>query len=90
MVYQYGYEHGYEKRKDHRAESQTEGKIQYFTLAILVAWNTLDTRGSTASHHHIEILKSCKSYHLTLFANYGILVAYKGTQLIAFFHQGPQ
>ena len=27
------YEYGYEKRKDHRTESQTEGKTQYFTLA---------------------------------------------------------
>ena len=26
------YEYGYEKRKDHRTESQTEGKIQCFTL----------------------------------------------------------
>ena len=25
------YEYGYEKRKDHRTESQMEGKIQYFT-----------------------------------------------------------
>ena len=29
------YEYGYEKRKNHRTESQTEGKIQYFTLATL-------------------------------------------------------
>ena len=35
MVYEYRYEHGYEKRKDHRAELQTEGKIQYFTLASI-------------------------------------------------------
>ena len=30
-------EYGYEKRKDHRTESQTEGMIQYLTLATLVA-----------------------------------------------------
>ena len=34
MVYEYGYEYGYDK-KDHRTESQTEGKIHYFTLATL-------------------------------------------------------
>ena len=35
MVYEYVYECGFEKRKDQRTESQTEGKIQYFTLATL-------------------------------------------------------
>ena len=35
MVCEYDYEHGYEKRKDQRTESQTEGKIQYFTLASI-------------------------------------------------------
>ena len=67
MVYEYRYEHGYEKRKDQRTESQTEGKIQYFTLASISSSNTLATRGSTASRPHIEILKSCNSYHSTLF-----------------------
>ena len=61
MVYEYRYEHGYEKRKDQRTESQTEGKIQYLLLPVLVAWNTLTTRGSTASRRHIEILKSYNS-----------------------------
>ena len=31
MVYVYGYE----KRKDYRTESQSEGMMQYFTLATL-------------------------------------------------------
>ena len=35
MVYEYGYEYGFEKRKDEGTESQTQGKIQYFTLATL-------------------------------------------------------
>ena len=35
MIYEYGYEYGFKKGKDHRTESQTEGKIQYFTLATL-------------------------------------------------------
>ena len=29
------YEYRYEKRMDHKTESQTEGKIQYFNLATL-------------------------------------------------------
>ena len=29
------YEYGFENRKDQRTESQTEGKIQYFTVATL-------------------------------------------------------
>ena len=67
MVYEYGYEHGYEKRKDQRTELQAEGKLQSLLLLVLVAWNTLDTRGSTTSRRHIEILKSRNSYHSTLF-----------------------
>ena len=35
IVYEYRYEHGNEKRKDQRIESQTEGKIQYLTLASI-------------------------------------------------------
>ena len=61
------YEYGYEKRKEQRTESQTEGKIQYFTLASISSLEHINTRGSTASHHHTEILKSCNFYHLTLF-----------------------
>ena len=68
------YEHGYEKRKDHRTELQAEGRFRTLLLPVLVAWNTLDTRGSTASHRHIEISKSCNSYHSKLFSHiYGNL-----------------
>ena len=35
MVYEYGYEHGYEKGKDQITKSETEGKIQYFTLVSI-------------------------------------------------------
>ena len=35
MVYECRLEHGYEKIKDQIIESQTEGKIQYFTLASI-------------------------------------------------------
>ena len=35
MVYEYGYEYGFKKRKDQTTDSQTEGKIQYTTLATL-------------------------------------------------------
>ena len=65
MVYQYVYEHG-DERKDHRTESQTEGKI---LLPGLVAWNTLNTRGSPASRRHTEILNCCNSYPWKLFGN---------------------
>ena len=56
-------------KKERIRELNHRQKVRYRTLLLpaLVAWNTLDTRGSTASHRHIEILKSCNSYHSTLF-----------------------
>ena len=65
MVHEYGYGHGYEKKKRVR-ELNHRQKVRFSTLLlpVLVAWNTLDTRGSTASRRRIEKkLKSCISYH---------------------------
>ena len=47
-------------RKEEIRELNHRQKVRFSTLLlpVLVAWNTLDTRGSTASRRHIEILKS--------------------------------
>ena len=63
MVFEYGYEHGYEKERIRELNHRQKVSFSTLLLPVLVAWNTLDTRGSTASNHHIEILKSCNSYH---------------------------
>ena len=57
-------------KKERIRELNHRQKVKFSTLLLpaLVVWNTLNTRGSTASHHHIEILKSCNSYHSMLFA----------------------
>ena len=55
--------------KERIRELNHRQKVRFSTLLlpILVAWNTLNTRGSTASCCHIEILKSCNSYRSMLF-----------------------
>ena len=67
MVYEYRYEHGYEKERIRELNHRQKVRFRTLFLPVLIAWNTLNTRGSTASRRHIEILKSCNSYHSTLF-----------------------
>ena len=57
-------------KKERIRELNHRQKVRFsnLLLLVLVAWNTLNTRDSTASRRHIEILKSCNSYHSTLFA----------------------
>ena len=56
-------------KKERIRELNHRQKVRFSTLLlpVLVAWNTIDTRGITASCCYIEILKSCNTYHLMLF-----------------------
>ena len=56
-------------KKERIIEVNHRQKVRFSTLLlpVFVAWNTLNTRGSTASNPYIEILNSCSSYPWTLF-----------------------
>ena len=58
-------------KKERITELNHRQKVRFSTLLlpVLVTWNTLDTRGSTASHRHIAVLNSCNSYPWTLFGS---------------------
>ena len=68
MVYEYRYEYGYEKERIRGLNHRHKVRFGTLLLPVLVAWKTLNTRDSTAFRRHIEILKSCNSYHSTFFA----------------------